>query len=518
MTARRLLLAAALLVVAAQTSAFAAEPLVSQVGVGEISGSASNEWIVGGTRAPIADAPWQVDVWSESGRSSTDCGGAILDASTVLTAAHCVDGTNPGAPAREGGLAVWAGTSSIRRSTATIDDRIALQERSVSSARQHPGWRGRVGSTGDLAVLTLSEPLTLDGRRVAAISLPPAVPVPTDAPYEVPGNLTVTGYGRTSSGKEPDGWLRSVEVQVVDPDRCDDADNAAEICARAPRGSACSGDSGGPVTAAGIFLVGIVSNGPRSCPAGGPNRYVNLYAPENREFVLGSTAPPTAPRRLTRARFTGGSGDTPLVGSELTCDGGAFSGATTQRTLITTATGDTVLASTGRIAELAITADLFGARLRCRSYASNAGGVALSPLAVTGAAVRAPSAGRQCPAVPATATVRMQVVASARAGATVRVTGRLRDPSSAAGGVVLIVRAQRAGATSVRRTARLVGRSPSAVVRAAIRLPRGAKPGRRLRYQAVMVTYPTRGAARTANGLAGACDAGDATFGIRIKR
>lgn len=45
--------------------------------------------IVGGRDAEIEDYPYQISL--QFGGSHT-CGGAIIDATTVLTAAHCVDG------------------------------------------------------------------------------------------------------------------------------------------------------------------------------------------------------------------------------------------------------------------------------------------------------------------------------------------------------------------------------------------------------------------------------------------
>ena len=70
----------------------------------------------------------------------------------------------------------------------------------MASARVHPLWRHRVASSGDLAVLHLASPLVLDGRRVAAIALPPELPVPAAEPLAIGPGLTVSGYGLTSGG------------------------------------------------------------------------------------------------------------------------------------------------------------------------------------------------------------------------------------------------------------------------------------------------------------------------------
>ena len=48
--------------------------------------------IVGGSAVPITDHPWQVAVLvDDSGGFSQFCGGAILDATHVVTAGHCTD-------------------------------------------------------------------------------------------------------------------------------------------------------------------------------------------------------------------------------------------------------------------------------------------------------------------------------------------------------------------------------------------------------------------------------------------
>lgn len=46
--------------------------------------------IAGGAQVGIAGAPWQVEVFAEyASEKFLACGGAILDATHILTAAHC---------------------------------------------------------------------------------------------------------------------------------------------------------------------------------------------------------------------------------------------------------------------------------------------------------------------------------------------------------------------------------------------------------------------------------------------
>lgn len=506
------------------------------------SGPIAQRTIVGGTRIGIAAAPWQVDVWTEDATSVSDCGGAILNASTVLTAAHCVEGTTPGNPPTKGGLAIWAGTASINAKTASAADRLGLQERRVASVRVHPQWTGKVETSGDLALLRLASPLQLDGRRVAAIALPPELRFPETEPLLVSRALTVTGYGLMTGGTNgtTDGRLRRLPITVTDPDVCNDDDDAIALCATTPRGSACSGDSGGPVVAAsaapdpgaptvpgsrpepasGPVLAGIVSNGPRSCGAGGANRYVNLAAPENRAWVLGDNDPPIAPRRRAPARFTSPT-DALRVGQRVTCLAGTFAGERTTRTLVSTTDGTTVLLTAGSTATVTLTADLVGRTLKCRGYAASDGGISLSRVATASGPVLGatdPEPG-QC-AAPRDASLRIVVPATARPGDRITITATLDDPSPVATTALLVVRRTATGGGTLRRVRSIPAGSASARVRISYVVPRSAA-ARRQRFQAVLATFPdvvdVEAAGRT-TALGAACDVGDATFSLRVAR
>src|SRR5277367_6569886 len=70
-------------------------------------------FVVGGQESSISQYPWQVFVFVPS--EKIECGGSILNSTTILTAAHCVDheGTTTTFPA--GDLMITAGDSSVNQ-------------------------------------------------------------------------------------------------------------------------------------------------------------------------------------------------------------------------------------------------------------------------------------------------------------------------------------------------------------------------------------------------------------------
>jgi len=126
--------------------------------------------IVGGGQISIRQAPWQVAIRAvipEGKGLSLFCGGSILDASHILTAAHCVFDRETGHPIPPEAFAVRAGTADL------ASPEPEEQERAVTDVRPHPYYTydpdsGQV-NPDDVAVLTLQQPLVLG---------PSATPIP----------------------------------------------------------------------------------------------------------------------------------------------------------------------------------------------------------------------------------------------------------------------------------------------------------------------------------------------------
>lgn len=246
--------------------------------------------IVGGQATTIDQVPWQVALVDTShyGGAAQFCGGSILDATHVLTAAHCVS-----EPDSWSADVVYAGTTQLSD---------PQQVAAVAQQRVYPGY-GASGLAGDVAVLTLATPLDLDGTSARAVELASSSTASGAA-------VVVSGWGDASNGQGfYPNQLRAVTVHAIADAPCAASYGpslAADVmlCAGEPSGGkdSCSGDSGGPLVDEGTnVLVGVVSFGYQCALAGYPGVYVEVAAPAIRAFVAsalgedGDTQPITDP-------------------------------------------------------------------------------------------------------------------------------------------------------------------------------------------------------------------------------
>lgn len=226
--------------------------------------------IVGGRFARITAHPHQVALLSADG--SQFCGGSIIGASTVVTAAHCVEGL------RGPDVVVQAGSAHLFRGR--------VQMRDVVRIIRHP--RHARQGVADIAVLHLARPLRFT-RRVAPIE--PA----TAAELAAATHAVTTGWGaRFEESRRGSVRLRQVRVPIVGDRACNRALGARggsivarlEVCAGAPGRDSCYGDSGGPLVIAtprGPRLAGITSWG--LAPCGGRTPGVYTEVPSLRRWI-----------------------------------------------------------------------------------------------------------------------------------------------------------------------------------------------------------------------------------------
>jgi hypothetical protein len=250
------------------------------------------------------------------------CGGAILSAVHVVTAAHCLFDPQTGQPRATIDVRVLAGTARLRGGTEP--EAPTARDVGVLRTELRPGFTPR-NLDGDAAVLTLDAPLytgtpAIDGATAIA-PIAPADPAasPAVAGVESTVRVRVSGWGnrapQPTAGQGPRDYpqdLQAADVRVVPRTSCTATYaavgvrvNARQLCAGEPAGGidACQGDSGGPLTAddgGTPVLVGIVSLGSGCAQAGRPGLYTHVADPDVGAFLrtaAGLPAPVAAPTR-----------------------------------------------------------------------------------------------------------------------------------------------------------------------------------------------------------------------------
>ncbi len=339
--------------------------------------------IYGGVNAAIADFPFQAALVTKD-RSPWEgqfCGAAILDATHVATAAHCVFDDASGRAVPPQSLDVLVGTARLRVSSTTPP--AATEHRVAVTAVAFPPEYNPVTYDQDAAVLTLAEALTVS---------PAVAPIPlfSGAPLAALSPVTVTGWGAMSDGSFP-ADLQEVEVDVVDDaavncgQRYEGYVPARMLCARrAPDKDSCQGDSGGPLASmaaagtrpTGWRLAGLVSFG-EGCgkpeAAGVYSEVRDGAGPDNRIAEFLSRRPSgDAPRPAGLTELLG----TPQPGQVLTCSS-PWSNADSVVFQVQTHAGEALEPATSDASYAVAEADV-GRSLRCVSRATGPSGRGLA--------------------------------------------------------------------------------------------------------------------------------------------
>jgi hypothetical protein len=336
--------------------------------------------------ASIEQVPWQVAVFGEfelaGKKEGILCGGSIIDLTHILTAGHCAVDPATGSPLTAASFVVVAGASALTEKE--IKEGPTVQARFVASDRIHPDYdyAAGAGTPDDVAVLQLAEPLK------ASVAVQP-IGLPTSASAPPEGTDAVfSGYGEENPNTEElNGKLYVLGTALQFPGECGGEADAVFVCGRNTGGSACNGDSGGGLTSE-HALIGVVDivflvNGER-CAHDARNGFVNVAAPEIRDFIEGSEDPPLAPRGrgvVIRGVTT--------AGHALTCEPGSWSNGPTFAYSFVNSANDQVL-QMGASATYALTEADVGRRISCEVMASNAGGTGLARAEPLPAVTRAP--------------------------------------------------------------------------------------------------------------------------------
>jgi trypsin len=330
--------------------------------------------VVGGTQVAIQQVPWQVVVLAEfefeGELLALLCGGALTDPTHVVTAGHCTYNPGTGAPLPPGDFAVVAGASSITE--AEIKHGTTVEARALAGGlagvRRHPDsdYLAGPGFPDDIAELTLGTALN-ESAAIKRIALPSAQLFPPEG-----AAVSLSGYGAENPGAtELNEQLHSLGMTLEPSSACGGEATADFLCARAAGGSSCNGDSGG---AAVHQLVGLVDFGEGTvampCPADSLNGFVNVSAPEIRDFIEGNESPPLAPRG--EVVLLGGE---PVIDTSLTCEALGWGNSPTFKYAFINSANGAVLQEGASPTYGLSEADL-GRQIYCRLTASTAGGVA----------------------------------------------------------------------------------------------------------------------------------------------
>ena len=270
------------------------------------------ESIVAGAGASIAGFPFQVALYDPHAGSPSAgffCGGVIIDATHVATAAHCIATGSHGQVGALGEIEVLAGSTRL-----TPTDQGSVRDPVVAAAFD-PHYNPST-SDFDVGVLTLA-------RRLWSGSTPPSVngistiaPLPVNvaeaAGYTVQKAeqtimATVSGWGDVnpapSAGPSYPADLQSAQVPLVPEWLCGENYAAIEqtitprmICAgnSKRRTDSCYGDSGGPLVVdrdtpadppGDYVLVGLVDFGNGCAQPGYPGVYTRIGNPEVAGFL-----------------------------------------------------------------------------------------------------------------------------------------------------------------------------------------------------------------------------------------
>lgn len=334
--------------------------------------------IVGGQEASIEQFPWQVFVFvvaSEGGQPiEAGCGGSILSADEVLTAAHCVthEGTMTKYPASD--IVVIAGVSNVAEAWEKFQVPLGAQEVNVASVRTHP-YYSFSPFRDDVAVLQLGTELNLSGPAAKAIQLVPVGATPAGGTA-----LSLSGFGKQNGAPTaPPNWrLYSTSLTAVGSDACRElvgSESAVTLCASGASSAPCQGDSGGPLTEGSPAVeVGTVDYGLLGCPTAFSSGFANLAAPEVRDFIEGSEAPPVAPRQTSPAVITA-TGPPAVTFSPETCAPGGWTGSPLFTYTFENEAATPQVLQSGPSNVFTPPASAAGSSIVCIIQAANAGGV-----------------------------------------------------------------------------------------------------------------------------------------------
>ncbi|XP_066152855.1 proclotting enzyme isoform X2 [Euwallacea fornicatus] len=245
--------------------------------------------VVGGEEALPGRWPWMAAIFLHGARRTEFwCGGSLISATHVLTAAHCTrDSRQRPFSARQ--FTVRLGDIDLKRE----DEPSAPVTFKVVEIRAHKQF-SRVGFYNDIAMLKLDRP-----ARKSKYVIPICLPPPDLRQEQFAGRRsTVVGWGTTFYGGKESTVQRQAILPIWRNEDCNQAYfqpiTSNFICAGYSEGGtdACQGDSGGPLMLhweTKWIQVGVVSFGNKCGEPGYPGVYTRVT--EYLDWIKGNIGP-----------------------------------------------------------------------------------------------------------------------------------------------------------------------------------------------------------------------------------
>lgn len=246
--------------------------------------------VVGGSNASAGQFPWQAAIITDDADplDSLVCGGSIIHANWILTAAHCYVAENPA------DFVVVSATDLAETTDAQI---IAVKRWIVHSQYVPDAASAGEGDTvldNDIALIELETPIDFTACGTACAAIEPVISSNESTLAGISTQATVSGWGDTVAGDPQDDDyfyppdLQWANLNIVSCTASPSLYESSQISSRMMCAGAsdyskdsCAGDSGGPLVVAnnegtGYKLAGIVSWGTGCAEEGFPGVYTRV--------------------------------------------------------------------------------------------------------------------------------------------------------------------------------------------------------------------------------------------------